>query len=513
MKNTGNKEAPTTPETRNSLYENMGKTIESLSPILKRSIVIEEILDQSIESKEFKISNGFLSLNIFVQYVNIELASVLRACFRANLLAEKRYNIKWINCVILESYKHLYGYGDKRKKSLWVTRVKPLLELINQQDFKQDFRVLENHIVEFGKNNVTNQEQRNLSFHYDSEPLSVYDMLMELSEEKEIQRLIRFMNLLQEISLFISKYIKEYGIQINVEPKSLLKYSYTFSDYDIFQNNKDFLYSTMEDVIRNHSQRLDELIRQQMIPEWLNQQFNDIDSKYIAPIYKLIEIEKVAIQLTYLYIDLASAHRAFFSSEYTIEKQMSLKQVCIIIHGGYNKLYGLDDNLEDSFWEKNIYPVILESKDESINDEFNSIDKELQALKIKIKALDKQRQLFVHLYEGIPKIYSTLHNLNPIKELQNSLLLLNIMPKIINFLTKCLLIINLENQTNHEKRMTSTYEKIDNIISLLRKTPSTRQKEDLIKKLEKFKTGEFLEEIKRKMRNNKNSNSLPFEGE
>ena len=492
-----NKKIPATPESRKALYENMGKTIESLFPILKKNIILKEILDENTEDKKFTIFDGFLSLNIYVQYISIELASVLRACFRANLLAEKRYNIKWINCVILEAYKYLYGYEKKRKKSLWVSRVKPFLELVSHQDFEQDFRTLENLIIEFGKRDITNREHRKLSFHYDIEPLLVYEMLMELNEEEEIQRMINFMDLLQDISLFISKYIKGYEVKINVEPKSLAKYAFTLSDFDVLQNNKEFLYSTLEDTIKNHSQRLDKFICQQNIPQWINRQFKDIDSESITFIHRFIEIEKVAIQLTYLYIDLASAHRAFFSSEYTIEKQLSLKQVCIIIYEGYNKLYGFDDNPEDSFWKKYIYPVILEN--ESISDEFNLIDQELQLLKIKIKALAKQRQLSVHLFEGIPKVYSMLHNLNPIKELHNSLQLLNIMPKIINFLTRCLHIIDLRNRTNHEKRMVSTYEKIDNIIGLLKKTPSTQQKEDLIKMLEKIKTGEVFDEIKRRI--------------
>ena len=48
--------------------------------------------------------------------------------------------------------------------------------------------------------------------------------------------------------------------------------------------------------------------------------------------------------------------------------------------------------------------------------------------------------------------------------------------------------------------MAPTYEKIDNIISLLMKTPSSQQKDDLIKLLEGFKTGEFFDEMKRRMR-------------
>lgn len=495
-----NKKLPATPESRNALYENMGKTIESFSPILKENIIIKEMLDEAVDNKASKILDAFLSLNIYVQYTNIELASVLRASFRANSLAEKQYNLKWINCVILEAYKHLYGYGGKRKKSLWISSIKPLFEAIGNQEFKQDFNALENLIIEFGKSNVTNVEKRNLSFHYDIEPISVYNMLLELSEEEEVQRIICFMNLLQDISLFITKHIREYAVPINVESKALLKYAFTFSDFDIFQNNRDKVNSTMEEAILSHAQRLDTFIRQQSLPELIKLQFKDIDSDSMDPIHRIIEIQKVAIQLTYLYIDLASAIRAFIGSECTIEKQLSLKQVNTIIFEGYNKLYGLNDDSEESFWKAYVYPVVLDNEDESIIDEFKSIDEELLSLKIKVKTFEGQRQLSVHLDKGILEIYSMLHNLNPVKELQKVLQLLNILPRVLNFLTKCLSIIDFKNQANHEKKMAPTYEKIDNIISLLMKTPSSQQKDDLIKLLEGFKTGEFFDEMKRRMR-------------
>ena len=51
------------------------------------------------------------------------------------------------------------------------------------------------------------------------------------------------------------------------------------------------------------------------------------------------------------------------------------------------------------------------------------------------------------------------------------------------------------NQASHEKRMASTYKTIDNIIDILRKVPNSQQKTEMIKDLEKFKTGEFFDEI------------------
>ena len=386
----------------------------------------------------------------------------------------------------------MYGYGKKKKKSLWISEVKPIVEMIQDRKCEHDFEVIEKRIIEFGKNNITNKEHRDLSFHYDLEPLSVYNMLMELSEEEEVLRMISFMGLLQEISIFISKYLKDYRIHVNIEPKSISKYEFAFTDFDIFQNSKDNLYSTLEEATHGHSQRLDEFMRWQKLLDWVTQEYKDIDSKTIISIQQSIEILKVAIQLTYLYIDLASASRAFISSEYTIEKQLSLKQINTIIYEGYDKLYGLSDNSEDSFWKKYISSFAIENKDETIFDDFNFVEQELQTFKLKVKTFEKQRHLSVHLDKGIPEVYSMLHNLNPIIELHKALQLLNILPKILDFLTKCFHLISLKNQFNHKRSMALTSETIDNLIGIIKNKPDTQQKENLIKKLEKFKTGDFL---------------------
>lgn len=486
---------PASSETLNALYKNMGRIIEDFSPILKINILRKEALDANIENNISKILEALLSLNIYFLYMNIELASLQRACHRANQPAEKRYNIKYINCVILEGYKHLYGYKSKRRKSLWISKIKPLLALIQEQEFEKDYKDLENQIIEFGENNITDHEQRNLSFHYDPEPISVYDMLMELSEETEAQRMIPFLDLLQNISSFVLKYIGKYNSYIHIDPQTIVKYVFSFSDIDIFSNNKDSLYATLEVAIKNNSMRLDQFAWQQGFPAKINKHFKEIDQDLNFFISQFMQVGKSAIQLTYLYIDLASASRAFISSEYTIEKQLSLKQINTIIYEGFNKLFGLEENKEDSFWEKYISPIVLEDNNESTYEEFSALTEELNLFQEEIKKCGTQRQLSVHLDKGIVEVYKMLHNLDPIKEFHKALRFLTILPKVLNFFTKCLHIVDVKRKVDYEEKMQPTYQKLDNLVSLLEKSPNIPQKEELIRMINKLKTGEFIDEI------------------
>jgi hypothetical protein len=308
------------------------------------------------------------------------------------------------------------------------------------------------------------------------------------------------MKLLEEITSFTSKYIGKYKVTINEEPKLISKYEFTLFEFDIFQNKKDILFSESENAIKNHSERLDTFILHQNIPAKINQHFENLDEDSVVPIHRLLEIEKIAMHLTFLYIDLASAIRAFISSEYVLEKQLSLKQVNIIVYEGFNKLYALDDNSQNSFWKKYVCPVISQTTESTTLCEFNSMDKELQELRLSIKSFRDQRQLSIHLDKGIIEVYSMLHNMNPLKELQKALLLFNFLPKFLNFLNKCLNIIGLNSQSIHEKKMASTYERIDNIVNLLEKAPYTQQKDDLIKMLRKIKSGELFDEIMKRKR-------------
>ena len=492
---------PASPETLEKLYYNMGKVIEDFSPILKINILRKESLDTNIQNDRNKILEALLSLNIYFQYMSIELSSLRRACHRADLPAEKRYNIKYINCVILEGYKYLYGY--KRKKSLWISKIKPLLAIIQEQEFEKDYKDLENQIIEFGENNITDHEQRNLSFHYDPEPISVYEMLTELSEETEAQRMIHFLDLLQNISFFVHKYIEKYNAYIHIDTQSVLKYVFPFSNIDIFQNKKDSLYATLEGVIKNNSMRLDQFTLQQGFPAKINQHLKDIDQDLSFFISQFMQVGKSAIQLTYLYIDLASATRAFISSEYTIEKQLSLKQINTIIYEGFNKLFGFENNKDDSFWKKYIHPIALEDNNKSTYEEFSTLTEELNIFQEEINKCGAQRQLSVHLDKGIVRVYNMLHNLNPIKEFDKALRFLVILPKVLKFFTKCLHIVDASRKTNYEKKMQPTYQNLDNILSRLEKFPNTPQKEELVKIIKKFKTGEFLDEILKRNEDNK----------
>lgn len=486
---------PISPETRGTLYEEMGETIQFLHAGLKDNFIYKERLVVDEKNKASVIFNAFLALEIYMQYINIEVLSTLRASFRAKLPAEQRYNLKFINCVIIEGYKYMYGYKGGRQKSLWIKKIKPLVSIIGCQEFENDFNRVTSLLVEFGRSNVTDKEKRDLSFHSDLETLLVYEMLINISEEEEAQRVISFQKLLKELRDFTAKYIEMYMTSLELYPGSLSKNELPCFDYDFFKNNKDSTYAELGIAIEKHAKRLDDFTLQQQKYKSLAQQFKDFDVDSIALINKVIEISMAYMQLMLIYIDLASAIRAFIIAEHTIEKQLSLKYVNTIIYEGFNKIYGIDDNACSSFWEMYIRPLMLENEEITITNEFNRLDIELLAIRKEVLSTGSQRQVSVHLDKGITKVYSMLQNLNPSLEILKALRLLDIMPKVLNLFEKCLHIIDSKSLANHEKKMSSTYDKVDSLLSFLQKIPDSEKKANAVGILEKFKSGDLLNEL------------------
>ncbi len=491
------KSVPATPETRLLLYENAKKVIEDTSPILKEEILIKEILDKNIEQRDCGIFDALLSVSIYILYVNIELAVITKACFRPSLNYEKRFNLKRINNFILEAYKYLYGYGKKKKKSLWETRIKPISKLISDEKFHSSYAFLTNCIEKFGKDNITNLEQRNLSIHYDLEPLLVYNMLLDISEEKEFQRMIVFMDLLKDIQLFILENIPKYPPSVNINTNSS-KYSFPFSDFDIFRDKKEELNLSLKESIQNNSNLLDSFCSKQKIPKLIKQKFKDIDNKLSVIMDELFEIQKVSIHLLYIYVDLATATRNFIESEYSIEKQLSMSQINTIVFEGYSKIYGLNES-KNSFWKMYITPVVFQSKNKELNQEFKSIEQELDILTTKVQSFSEDRHLSVHLEQGIPKIYSMLYNLNPLNEFNKAKEMLSFMNRLLGFLNKCICSIDERRMINYQKDMEVTNKIIDDVINMLRKFPYDSKVKEHIKLLEKIKSGELLNEITHKL--------------
>lgn len=491
-----NSKIPASPARRKELCDMFGVTIEDFSRTLMTEIILYESCYTSSEDYKTDAFEGLHCLNIYALYVNIELASLLRATLSAELPAEQRYNAKFLNSTVLEAYKYLYGYGKGRKKSLWHTKIRPLLKAGNNDAFVQDLGSLENKIVNFGESNITDQNQRDLSFHYDQKPKLVYEMLISISEEDEVKKVIPFLDLLNHITLLVQKYRLDYWpVKVafrNINWNSI----FPSFDFDVFQNQKKRLYESLSENIISFAESADQIFRYRNVKGWAKDNLEDNGSETII---HLIEISNVATHALFLYIDLASALRSFIRAEHIIEKQLAVKHINTIYYEGIDKLIGGYDKNDNSLLKKYMSPIIQEYGNDSILNEYLTVLSDLRFLDHDRETVKNQRQLSVHLFEGVRETYYMLQRLDPKAEIQKIPLILDVLPKVINISKKCLHLVDVRIQEDNKKKRENREAKADDLISLIRSNThnTITEKQELINMLEDIKSGRVFDKLRR----------------
>lgn len=474
-------------QTIESLNRYLGDYIREDAPLLNMNMGALEELEIMPSNASIKVVKPLLELNNFVNYVGIELASIARACLNSELVAEHRYNLKLINIVILEAFKSLHGFSKGSNKAIWNKSIKPLLSNIEGEVFQKEIAHLSQRLVDFGKSEFIDKDGRDLSLHYDLDPVLVYNHLVQIDEDKEFNNLIEFLTLMKEVGLFSVKYIAQY--RGDVGWSGLSKYSFTLMDFDPLSNFGQSFFNDLGDSIQSYTQTLSRCVHHQSLPEKIREVFKKDDHENNS-LQIAVDLEKAVMQCFFIYIDLGSALRATHTGTHTIEKQFALKQVNTIIYEGFKKLYGFDDECPENFWKQFILPYSgLVLKD---FDEFESLKLELANLRGLVLQNSFQRQNSVHFNKGILTVYRILIEISPTIELVKAQRLLSVLPKIINFLTGILKVLSqreIEEQEEFDKKWR---EKFRVLVETIRKTTKGAEIEELIGPLEDFSVKKFF---------------------
>jgi hypothetical protein len=153
---------------------------------------------------------GILKTQLALCFINLDLCAAYRQYLSTDTSTnyEKRQAITKINIVMSEGYKKIYGFKEQQKqKSFWISQIKTTVVLLGIGD--TEFDRIEGILSDFEFDKIINQDMRNLSIHYDEDPLKVYNMLSSLSAEEVIDRCINFLVILAEVFRFVSKLTDE----------------------------------------------------------------------------------------------------------------------------------------------------------------------------------------------------------------------------------------------------------------------------------------------------------------
>ena len=147
---------------------------------------------------------GILRTQLMLCYINLDLCSAYRQYLSTDMSTnyENRQAMTKINVVMSEGYKKIYGFGESQhKKSFWVSQIKVAVDCFDA--LADEYNRIEGLLKDMANDNVLNKEMRDLTIHYDGDPLRVYNMLLDLSAEEVISRCNKFFEILAEVTKFV----------------------------------------------------------------------------------------------------------------------------------------------------------------------------------------------------------------------------------------------------------------------------------------------------------------------
>ncbi len=353
---------PASKETIENLYKNMGINFSLFVPLLSTyTQSLEQIdRDNTKDEEEADFSELLLKLNTFSLLINLDLSAFLRADFRSISNPEKRCNLKYINVILIEGYSYLFGFKKQKKYALW-SILKKTAEQIDDKDLINDINNIEKQANAFRDIYAErkDREDRNLSVHYDSDPQKVYDLLLNINEDVEVKKTNAFLEILENINILINNHIQKYHKTISSNPKNICIYE----KINHFKDKNNKLFNELERSITSYSNQLDSIISKCRTSKNIQEKFG-LDDIFISELAPLVESVNPGIHILFIYLDLASAVRAYLSSEFYIEKQLNLRRIHIVCYEGFKHIYGYSDrDIEQSFWMCNISPILKTSTD------------------------------------------------------------------------------------------------------------------------------------------------------
>jgi hypothetical protein len=323
-----------------------------------------------------------------------------------------------------------------------------------------------------------------LSIHYDPDPIKVYNLLSQISEEFETRRASGFLKILDDITLFTGTYIRKYQIPIFCSTNDYGIDMWERINYFPDTNNK--LFNELDERLVNFAGQLEIVVSHCEMPEVVQEKLQ-IDKTFVEKLQPLVLSVFPGIHISFIYLDLACALRAYLSSEYYFEKQLNLRRINIIVFEGFKHLYGYseDDHIK-SFWHRNISSTLNDSKNQDLIDSLNEIEHELKGLASDNGINNKQlRECSVHYRykekDNIVELFYALVKSNPLIEINKSLKLIKLLPKLLKInIESTNFVYNLE-QERIKSSNNETLAQIDYIISMIDQTQvDYGQKQEMI---------------------------------
>lgn len=198
--------------------------IEQMNRLIKKYEVIYEKFSKFGIYSDYLLSLiEILKYRLFLGFLMSDICSSLNVYNNAKTLYEEKFAVRNFIVIVSEGFKKIYNFtkvnnqGDlilkHRNNSFWIKNIKPIV--YNEiQDFKPVFDDITKQLDEFLNFNFDEIKiNRDLSIHYDKNPILIYDMMINLDLETEKDLVLKFMDIINSM----------YNFTENLSSKFLLK--------------------------------------------------------------------------------------------------------------------------------------------------------------------------------------------------------------------------------------------------------------------------------------------------
>jgi len=219
-----------TEETKIKLRESVEQRLDELTSEIERLNETFKKLERTVKfcsENELNLSldgiKNLLEYRLFIGILTLDLCTATLIYLKANFQYEGLYSARQIVIIISEGYKKIYNFvsenkeGDlvtkHRNNSFWIKEIGHIIKF-DLPNYQTRYKLITEQLDKYlDVNFETLKITRDLSIHYDKEPIKVYNMLSGLNIEETFIKMIPFLNILNEMFSFTDELNQGYLIK------------------------------------------------------------------------------------------------------------------------------------------------------------------------------------------------------------------------------------------------------------------------------------------------------------
>ena len=393
-----------------------------------------------------------LELRMGIKFILVDLQTTLRACFSTEKAYEKRYHLKNLYAGMLEGYKLLYGFGRMRKHTIWARIGKDLLAETQKNGNKPNafealnaqYNRITQQLLTF-ESNLADNDDRNLTYHYDDDLLLVYRLTLKTdSEEKASLKYIDYMGVLgamQDLGNQIEDVEALAGKALPIGEGHFDEIALVFAQKVAgYFGKHQQLPTVLSEAVDEGAKRLDSFAEYKKgvvnIEEYISKTYSaTIEIPEFGVMKDLLDVQML---VSFMMADMATILRSYIGAGSIVEYPLFIRRLTISRVSSLAHLIGYKKDDSDSMWSSIMAAIPPESQ--SLHDEAVVIKQKMKGMR---KPGDSDtRALYVHLidnhkyHSNIPTIVKNLAGITILSEIRASQEMVLLCGRISRFLVR-----------------------------------------------------------------------------